>query len=57
MQRICFSFMEPLIKSEVNFSGDKIFGFKAQIAGNSPLFSKFVTQKLGIFALKKQFMT
>jgi len=41
------------MKSGINFSRDKIFRFKAQIAGNSPLFSKFVTQKLGIFALKK----
>jgi len=48
---------EALIKFGLDFSRDKIFRFKAQIAENSPLFLKFGTQKLGIFALKKQFMT
>jgi hypothetical protein len=46
-------FKEPLIKSGLNFSGDKVFRFKAQVAENSPLFSRFVTQKRDIFALKK----
>jgi len=34
-----------------------MFGFKAQISGDRLLFTKFATQKLGIFALKKQIMT
>ncbi len=49
--------MEPLFKSRVSFSGNKIFRFKAHIAENSPLLLRFVTQKRDIFALKKQFMT
>jgi len=48
--------MEPLIKSGLDFSREKIFRFKAQIEENSPLFSKFATQKREILALKKQFM-
>ncbi len=48
---------EALIKSGLNFSGDKIFRFKAQIAANSLLFSRFETQNRDLFVLKKQFMT
>jgi len=48
---------EPLIKFGLDFSGDKMFRFKAQITENSPLFSRFATQKRSIFALKKQFTT
>ncbi|MBN4054725.1 hypothetical protein JYT87_03360 [Nitrospira defluvii] len=48
---------ESLIKSVLNFSGDKFFQFKAQIEENSLLFSRFATKKRNILALKKQFMT
>lgn len=51
------SLKEDLIKVGLNFSREKIFRFKAQITEYSLLYSKFGTQKLGIFALKKQFMT
>ncbi|MFQ5580504.1 MAG: hypothetical protein ACE5FZ_07820 [Nitrospiria bacterium] len=34
-----------------------MFRFKAQIAENSPLFSRFATWKQDIIALKKQCMT
>jgi len=43
---------EPLIKSGLNFPGDKMFRFKAQIAENSLLFSIFATQMRDVFALK-----
>jgi len=57
-------FKEPLIKSGLGFSREKMGRFKAQIAGNNLLFSKFApkvgalaTQNRDILAFKKQFMT
>jgi len=41
----------------LNFSGEKTCRFKAKIVGNSPLFTRFVTQNSDIFALKNKFMT
>jgi len=53
MSRVIFLIVqEALIKSGLSFSGDKMFRYKAQIALNSPLFSRFATQKRYIFALK-----
>jgi len=48
---MCF-LKEAPVKSGLNVSRDKMFGFKAKIVGNRPLFTKFARQKPGILTSK-----